>query len=165
MSEGHGDDASRAVDAERRMLDDPSRAVDAERRLLDDPSLGLDAERRMLDDPSRVSSNGVIDARGLRCPAPIILLARAARDAAAETVLEVWWTDPAAETDIGAWARMRGHQLLGTEPLARPGETARGSSANAAPARAREAEHAGPAPAAPAHATPAHATRVRLTPR
>ena len=88
----------------------------------DDPSAGLDDERRLLDDASRVNKGGIVDARGLRCPAPIILLARAARAADAGTVLDVCWTDPAAATDIGAWARMRGHQVLGTEPLAESGE-------------------------------------------
>ena len=113
----------------------------------DDPSAGLDDERRLLDDASRVRDDGVVDARGLRCPAPIILLARAARVAVAGTVLEVWWTDPAAETDISAWARMRGHQVLGTEPLG-------GSSEDAGAAAASEA----------AHEAAAYATRVRITP-
>ena len=61
--------------------------------------------------------DGVVDARGLRCPAPVIRLARAARDASPGTVLTVWWTDPAARHDIPAWARMRGHTVLGSEPL------------------------------------------------
>ena len=60
----------------------------------------------------------LVDARGLRCPAPVIALARAAREAAPGTVLIVWWTDPAARHDIPAWARMRGHKVLVTEPLA-----------------------------------------------
>lgn len=60
----------------------------------------------------------LVDARGLRCPAPVIALARAAREAAPGTVLTVWWTDPAARHDIPAWARMRGHKVLVTEPLA-----------------------------------------------
>lgn len=54
----------------------------------------------------------VVDARGLRCPAPVLRLARAAREAAAGTVLELWATDPAAEPDVRAWARMRGHEVL-----------------------------------------------------
>lgn len=61
--------------------------------------------------------DGVVDARGLRCPAPVIRLARAAKDASPGTVLTVWWTDPAARHDIPAWARMRGHTVIGTDPL------------------------------------------------
>lgn len=71
-----------------------------------------------------------VDARGLRCPAPVIRLARAARDAPPGTVLTVWWTDPAARHDIPAWARMRGHEVLGTEPV--PGEAASPAGATAA---------------------------------
>lgn len=59
----------------------------------------------------------VVDARGLRCPAPVIELARATRTAPAGTVVAVWWTDPAARLDIPAWAGMRGHEVLGTRVL------------------------------------------------
>lgn len=59
----------------------------------------------------------LVDARGLRCPAPVLRLARAARDAPAGTVIEVWATDPAAESDIRAWARMRGHDFVAAFPL------------------------------------------------
>ncbi|WP_448629259.1 sulfurtransferase TusA family protein [Cellulomonas soli] len=54
----------------------------------------------------------VVDARGLRCPAPIIRLARAARELAPGSVLTVLATDPAAALDVPAWARMRGHEVL-----------------------------------------------------
>ncbi|MBO9554024.1 sulfurtransferase TusA family protein [Cellulomonas sp.] len=54
----------------------------------------------------------VVDARGLRCPAPVIRLARAARDVPAGTELTVLATDPAAVHDVPAWARMRGHELV-----------------------------------------------------
>lgn len=58
----------------------------------------------------------VVDARGLRCPAPVIRLARAARDAAPGTELTVLSTDPAAVHDVPAWARMRGHELVSVTP-------------------------------------------------
>lgn len=54
----------------------------------------------------------VVDARGLRCPAPVIRLARAAARAAAGTELTVLATDPAAAVDVPAWARMRGHAMV-----------------------------------------------------
>ncbi|PJI93478.1 sulfurtransferase TusA family protein [Luteimicrobium subarcticum] len=54
----------------------------------------------------------VVDARGLRCPLPVVRLAAAARDAAPGTLLQVWSTDPAAALDVPAWARMRGHRLV-----------------------------------------------------
>lgn len=47
-----------------------------------------------------------IDARGLLCPQPVLLLARAANDHPG-ALIEVWADDPAAQTDIPAWAAMR----------------------------------------------------------
>ncbi|QHT55993.1 sulfurtransferase TusA family protein [Cellulomonas sp. H30R-01] len=54
----------------------------------------------------------VVDARGLRCPAPVIALAKAARTAAPGSELTVLATDPAARHDVPAWARMRGHTMV-----------------------------------------------------
>ena len=67
----------------------------------------------------------VVDARGLRCPLPVIHLARRAADEEAGTVLEVWATDPAAGSDVPAWCRMRGHEFLGAHAheATRPGES------------------------------------------
>lgn len=59
----------------------------------------------------------VVDARGMPCPTPVIRAALAAQEARPGTVLAIWWTDPSADTDIPAWARMRGHSVLGTERL------------------------------------------------
>lgn len=56
----------------------------------------------------------VVDARGLRCPLPVIRLAAAARDLPAGTLVTVLSTDPAARHDVPAWARMRGHAAVGT---------------------------------------------------
>jgi tRNA 2-thiouridine synthesizing protein A len=52
-----------------------------------------------------------VDARGLRCPLPVIRLAEAAREAPAGTLITVLASDPAARHDIPAWCRMRGHEL------------------------------------------------------
>ena len=53
-----------------------------------------------------------VDARGLRCPLPVIRLATAARDLPQGSVITVLATDPAARHDVPAWCRMRNHQLL-----------------------------------------------------
>lgn len=53
----------------------------------------------------------VVDARGLRCPLPIIRLAARARGEPSGTVLVLLSDDPAAELDVAAWCRMRGHVL------------------------------------------------------
>lgn len=62
-----------------------------------------------------------VDARGLRCPLPVIRLAEAARAAAPGTVVVLLATDPAAAHDVAAWCRMRGHTLAGTRPAAGDG--------------------------------------------
>ncbi|MEP7193273.1 MAG: sulfurtransferase TusA family protein [Actinomycetota bacterium] len=53
-----------------------------------------------------------VDARGLRCPLPVIRLAEAARQASAGARIVVLASDPATRYDIPAWCRMRGHELL-----------------------------------------------------
>lgn len=58
-----------------------------------------------------MSAEPDLDARGLRCPLPVIELARLARDRPPGTTLVALADDPAAEADIPAWARMRGHAV------------------------------------------------------
>lgn len=57
-----------------------------------------------------------LDATGLRCPLPVIRLARLARDLPAGSRVQVRSTDPAAGPDLAAWCRMRGHRLLAQHP-------------------------------------------------
>ncbi|HRY10937.1 MAG: sulfurtransferase TusA family protein [Actinobacteria bacterium] len=55
-----------------------------------------------------------VDARGSRCPHPVIALARAAVAAEPQTVIELLADDPVSLTDVPAWCRMRGARLQGT---------------------------------------------------
>ena len=66
-------------------------------------------------------SGVVVDARGLRCPLPVIRLAAAARDLPAGALLVVLTTDPAADHDVPAWSRMRGHTWVGGADDDEPG--------------------------------------------
>ena len=59
-------------------------------------------------------SDTLVDARGLRCPLPVIRLAAAAKGLPAGTELTVLSTDPAARLDVPAWCRMRGHEHVET---------------------------------------------------
>ncbi|MFC8192914.1 sulfurtransferase TusA family protein [Cellulomonas sp. NPDC057328] len=66
-----------------------------------------------------------VDARGLRCPAPVLRAAVAARTLPAGTLLRVLATDPAAAVDLPAWARMRGHAVIASVRTGRrPGDGA-----------------------------------------
>jgi tRNA 2-thiouridine synthesizing protein A len=65
-----------------------------------------------------------VDARGLRCPLPVIRLAQAARDAADRTVIVVLASDPAARHDIPAWCRMRDCELIELREISGASEVA-----------------------------------------
>ena len=55
-----------------------------------------------------------IDARGLKCPQPVIELSKAVMNSKV-TVITIDVDDPAARIDIPAWCRMRSHQHLSVE--------------------------------------------------
>ncbi|MCF4122554.1 sulfurtransferase TusA family protein [Antribacter sp. KLBMP9083] len=57
----------------------------------------------------------VVDARGLRCPLPVIRLAARAKGLGPGTLVTVLSTDPAVRYDVPAWARMRGHEMVSDE--------------------------------------------------
>ncbi|MEU7869807.1 sulfurtransferase TusA family protein [Dactylosporangium sp. NPDC049140] len=57
----------------------------------------------------------VIDARGKRCPLPVIMLAKLAAQQEPGTEIAVLADDPAAAIDIPAWCRMKGHSFVSTE--------------------------------------------------
>lgn len=61
-----------------------------------------------------MSDEVLVDARGTRCPYPVIELARAAASSTTTRVL-LLADDPVALTDVPAWCRMRHAELLGVE--------------------------------------------------
>ncbi len=56
-----------------------------------------------------------LDCRTLRCPLPVIELARHLTDVAVGGVVAVVATDPAARHDVAAWCRMREQEYLGED--------------------------------------------------
>jgi tRNA 2-thiouridine synthesizing protein A len=54
-----------------------------------------------------------LDCRGLRCPAPVIRLAKLSATLPSGTTVEVACDDPAALTDVPAWCRLRGQEYAG----------------------------------------------------
>lgn len=58
----------------------------------------------------------IVDARGLRCPLPVLRLAAAARGAAAGTTIELLADDPHAAAELAAFLAERGWLPLATEP-------------------------------------------------
>lgn len=55
----------------------------------------------------------ILDARGRRCPLPILDLARHIGEVEVGDTITVEADDPAARPDIAAWCRMRGHEFVG----------------------------------------------------
>ena len=56
-----------------------------------------------------------LDARGLYCPEPVMLLHNAVRDMAVGELLEVLATDPSTQRDIPRFCRFLGHELVAEE--------------------------------------------------
>lgn len=56
-----------------------------------------------------------LDCRGVRCPQPIIELARNLPVVQPGEVIAVVADDVAARTDIPAWCRMRHHEFVGED--------------------------------------------------
>ncbi len=61
----------------------------------------------MTDTPDQL-----LDASGLYCPEPVMLLHNRVRDMAAGEVLEVIATDPSTQRDIPKFCHFLGHKLL-----------------------------------------------------
>ena len=60
----------------------------------------------------------ILDSRGRRCPLPVLDVARALPGLAVGSELTVLADDPAAASDLAAWCRMRGQQLVDQAPVA-----------------------------------------------
>lgn len=61
------------------------------------------------------SDEPVLDARGLRCPEPVMLLHNRVRELDGGTVLQVWATDPSTERDIARFCQFLGHELVSSD--------------------------------------------------
>ncbi|CDO02660.1 sulfur transfer protein SirA [Oceanobacillus picturae] len=56
--------------------------------------------------------NKVLDAKGLACPMPIVKTKKTMEELNSGEVLEVHATDKGAKSDLTAWAKSGGHELL-----------------------------------------------------
>lgn len=57
----------------------------------------------------------VVDARGQRCPMPLLMARRALRECPTEQTLTVLCTDPSSLRDFAAFARQAGYKLESIE--------------------------------------------------
>ena len=57
----------------------------------------------------------MLDLKGLLCPMPVVKIAQAIKTVAVGEVIEAVATDPGVLSDIPAWARSTGHELVAME--------------------------------------------------
>jgi len=60
----------------------------------------------------KVTITDRLDARGLKCPMPIVKTAQQMRTMSSGEVLEVLATDPGSMADFAAWSRSTGNEIL-----------------------------------------------------
>jgi tRNA 2-thiouridine synthesizing protein A len=58
-----------------------------------------------------------LDAKGLKCPMPVIKLQNLSRQVAKGDLIEIECTDAGAEKDIQSWCRINKHQYIQTLDL------------------------------------------------
>ncbi|ENH97892.1 hypothetical protein J416_03026 [Gracilibacillus halophilus YIM-C55.5] len=59
-----------------------------------------------------IESDKVLDATNVACPMPIVKTKKAMQELNSGEVLEVHATDQGAKSDLTAWAKSGGHELL-----------------------------------------------------
>jgi tRNA 2-thiouridine synthesizing protein A len=62
--------------------------------------------------PGTTDRMTTLDARGLKCPMPIVRTAQQIKTIASGELLEVLATDPGAVADFGAWSRSTGNTIV-----------------------------------------------------
>jgi len=64
---------------------------------------------------SEVKPAKTLDVRGLMCPMPVVKLSKAIKEIEVGQVIEVLATDPGSLTDMPAWAKRTGNEVVKVE--------------------------------------------------
>lgn len=64
---------------------------------------------------SEYTPDGTLDAKGLKCPMPVVKTSKEIKKVPIDGILEVEATDPGSIADITAWAKSTGNELLKSE--------------------------------------------------
>lgn len=59
-----------------------------------------------------MESTKILDAKGLSCPMPIVRTKQAMEILTSGDILEIHTTDKGSKSDLTAWAKSGGHELL-----------------------------------------------------
>jgi tRNA 2-thiouridine synthesizing protein A len=62
-----------------------------------------------------VKADKVMDLKGLPCPMPVVKVSKGIKDVPVGETIEAISTDPGSLTDIPAWARTSGNEVVKTE--------------------------------------------------
>ncbi|MBB5173796.1 sulfurtransferase TusA family protein [Texcoconibacillus texcoconensis] len=62
-----------------------------------------------------MNSDKLLDAKGLACPMPVVKTKKEVDQLESGQVLEIHATDKGSESDMVAWAKTSGHELLAQE--------------------------------------------------
>lgn len=54
----------------------------------------------------------VLDAKGMACPMPVVKTKKAIEEMESGEILEIQATDKGAKSDLAAWAKSGGHELV-----------------------------------------------------
>ena len=65
-----------------------------------------------MNDEIKVSKT--LDLKGLACPMPVVKVSKGIKEVAVGEVIEAHTTDPGSLTDIPAWGRTTGHEIVDT---------------------------------------------------
>ena len=66
---------------------------------------------------SEITPDKTLDARGLKCPMPVVKTSQEIKTTAVGGVLLVIATDPGSMADIQAWAKSTGNELVKMEKV------------------------------------------------
>ena len=61
---------------------------------------------------SEYTPDKTLDAKGLKCPMPVVKTSKIIKEVPVGGILEVLATDPGSIADITAWAKSTGNELL-----------------------------------------------------
>ncbi|MBM7583578.1 TusA-related sulfurtransferase [Bacillus pakistanensis] len=59
-----------------------------------------------------MKADKALDAKGLACPMPIVQTRKAIKELESDQILEVQTTDKGAKSDLTAWVKSAGHEIL-----------------------------------------------------
>ena len=65
-----------------------------------------------MSDAIKVSKT--LDLKGLACPMPVVKISKGIKEVEVGEVIEAHTTDPGSLTDIPAWGRTTGHEIVET---------------------------------------------------